>query len=515
MNQFKALRAAARQGAAARAVTVPAPIGGWDTQNAITDMPPQNAIRLDNWFPSTDRVTMRPGWTAWATGLPAAVETLLPYVSPTGTTKLFAASGTAIYDVTAGGVVGAAVLSSLSNARFQQVQVTTPGGNYLFICNGVTTPRTFDGSAWANTTITGPTVDNLAWCGLHQRRLWIGEANSLDAWYLGTNAIGGAATKFSLGAIARRGGYIIGMATWSRDSSGTGPNDYAVFITSEGELIVYAGTDPATASTWSLLSVMRIGRPIGRRCWIKAGGDVLLVTTDGLLSVEAVLSLDTTQQQRGAITQQINAAAINAAKLYGANFGWEAALYPKGRMLIFNVPVTGGSEQYVFNTLTRAPCRFTGINAQCWVMYGDNAYFGGNTVVGLFDSAASDNGTAIYADAIPAFATFGSAGRIKNFRMVEPLFQAAVKPIYALDLLIDYNTISTSVAPALTTGGASAWDSGRWDTATWTDVNTVWSGWRMARGIGRAATVRLRVSSATVTPAWLVTRYMATAGGPL
>lgn len=78
----------------ARAVSLLPPVGGWNTLDALADMPPDHAVILDNWFPNADRVSVRRGFTSWSTGYPAAVESLLPYVPPSGTAKLFAASGT-------------------------------------------------------------------------------------------------------------------------------------------------------------------------------------------------------------------------------------------------------------------------------------------------------------------------------------------------------------------------------------------------------------------------------------
>src|SRR3546814_3715474 len=67
--------------------------------------------------------------------------------------------------------------------------IGTAGGQFLLIMNGVDTPRTFNGTSWANASITGPTQANLVWCNLHQRRLWFGEQDSLTAWYLAVNSI--------------------------------------------------------------------------------------------------------------------------------------------------------------------------------------------------------------------------------------------------------------------------------------------------------------------------------------
>lgn len=72
------------------------------------------------------------------------------------------------------------------------------------------------------------------------------------------------------------------MASWTRDS-GNGIEDLAAFITSRGEVHVYSGTDPASADTWQRVGTFKIPEPVGRRCLIKVGGDVGILTTQGLV----------------------------------------------------------------------------------------------------------------------------------------------------------------------------------------------------------------------------------------
>ena len=60
----------------------------------------------------------------------------MPYASGS-TSKLFAASGTAFYDCTTAGAVGAAVVTGLANARFQSINMANVGVNYLLCVNGI------------------------------------------------------------------------------------------------------------------------------------------------------------------------------------------------------------------------------------------------------------------------------------------------------------------------------------------------------------------------------------------
>lgn len=502
-----------RQSADARTATLQAPVGGWDTRNALADMPIENAVIMDNWFPETDKVTVRRGYTNWATGLPAAVESLLQYTGVDGSGELYAASDGDIYDVTSGGAVGSAVASGFTTNRWQQIQIETAGGHFLLAVNGIDTPQLYNGSTWANATMTGPTIANLVWCNLHQKRLWFGETDSLTAWYLAVNAITGAATSFALGAIAQLGGYIVGMGTWSFDG-GDGPDDAAVFLTSEGEAIIYRGTDPSSASTWALIGVFRIGKPIGRRCFVKAGGDLIVITQDGFVGLSTILTASRAKAGRVAISAQIDKAVNDAVRANSSLFGWEAFLYPKGTQLIFNVPQDGVSAyQFVFNTLTNAPCRFTGLDAFCWGLLNDNAFFGGTEVVCQHDTSNSDNGEVIEADVLQAFSYLGRSTAQKIFRLVEPVFTSDGDPNAALDLNLDWEVKQpTGVAAASPASGAK-WGIAKWGIDTWGSASQVWRGWRGVRGIGRTCALRIRVDTAQGRPSWVATNFIYTPGG--
>ena len=503
--------------APARPRTVPPPVGGWDTRNALADMPVQNAVILDNWFPSTDKVTIRKGYAEHATGMSGNVESLLTYTPTTGTGEMYAANGGNIYDVSAAGAVGAAVVSGKTNDRWQQTQISTAGGHFMLAVNGADTPQTYDGTTWANSTITGPTIANLIWCNNHQRRLWFGEKYSLTAYYLAVNAVTGAATAFPLGAVATLGGYIMAMGTWSRDG-GDGADDVAVFLTSEGEAIVYQGTDPASANTWALIGVFRIGKPIGRRCMIKAGADLIMVTQDGFVAASQILIADRAQADAVSISQQINKAVNDAVQSGASLFGWQPFIYPKGTMLLFNIPQSAvKAQQFVFNTITRSPCRFTGINAACWGLLNDEAYFGGQAdgAVYKFDTTNADNGSDINADGLQAFNDFGSPGAKKRFTLVEPLFQSNGAPSVALDVNLDYH-IRRPTAVASTAAVTSAkWGVAKWGIGLWGSALQIYDGWRGIRGIGRTASLRVRISTSVNQPSWLATNWMITPGGPL
>ena len=64
-----------------RIKSIQAPTGGWDVKSSKADIPEENASILDNWFPGEGRVSIRPGYASYATGLGGNVETLAEFIN--------------------------------------------------------------------------------------------------------------------------------------------------------------------------------------------------------------------------------------------------------------------------------------------------------------------------------------------------------------------------------------------------------------------------------------------------
>lgn len=498
----------------ARMVELPAPVGGWDTESALANMPAKNATRMENYFPDADRVILRRGYSVHSTGIGASVETLMSYAPETGTDELFAIADGSVYDVTSSGAVGAAVASGLSNSRFQYVNFGTAGGQYLIACNGADDPLLYDGTTWSTTAITGVTDSTFIAVQAHQRRLWFAPVDSMTVYYLPVDSVAGAATAFYLGPVARRGGYVMAIGTWTRDS-GAGPDDVIVFVTSKGEAIVYQGTDPSSLSTWGIIGVYDVGIPIGRRCIVKAGGDLLLICQGGVVQMSKALTSDTAQQSAYAISSQINKPIIAEISRNGDRFGWQPIIYAAEHMMLLNAPTASAtSKQYVFNTLTGAPCLFSGLNAFCWETLGDRIFFGDTSGVNEFNVGSDDNGSVIQGDVIQAYSSFASAGE-KHFKRANAILLSSADPYPAVQLYTDYRE-NTFTAPPIQLGTTeSTWGSARWGVSLWGSSDALWEGWVGVTGAGKVAAIHMRTRTQYGRPAWIGTRVTFTVGGHL
>lgn len=474
---------------------IPAPVGGWNARDPFPALPPQDAIILENFIPGMGGVSMRPGYTVFATGIGGSVNSLLEYNGPV-VMKCFAASGANIYDVTAGGAVGAPVVTGLSGDQWQSRMYTTPApANYLVICNGVDPVQEFDGTTWTVPTITGVTSANLSNVGVIANRLWFIEKNTLRLWYLGIGSISGSATLFDVGDQAFLGGSLVAMTTWSQDG-GAGPNDYAVFFTTAGQVIIYQGTDPSSVNTWSLVGRFRIPEPVGMRCVLKSGADVAVITTLGVVALSAILPISISGQGKAAVTDKIKGAFQTAYAVGGSIFGWDIVEYPRGALVIVNVPQPGGMntyQQYVMNTVTGMWCNFTNLNAICWNLFDQNMHFGdANGNVNLFDFGQTDNDTPISGVCLPAFNDFGQPGN-KRFLMARPLYTGAIGSDPPLELRVDYDVLFPTQSQTSIPSGGSPWGS-PWGSSWGPSIGAI-SDWQSVAGFGRVGSVILSISS--------------------
>ena len=474
-----------------------APIGGWNTRDAVSAMPETDAIELDNWFPTTTGLVSRKGYSSFCTGLASEVETLAEY--HVGTTRKFiAAAGGYIYDITSGS--GSSLGSSFGSAKWQTANFNA----YLHLVNGVDEPQSYNGTtlAAAGWTGSGLTTTNLVGVHPYKNRLYFWENTSQDFWYGGVNSITGTLTKFPLSRLGNKGGNLIAIKSITRDG-GSGSDDLIAFFMSSGTVIVYSGSDPSDAANWTLQGIYTIGEPISGRTLVETKGDVLVLTKSDAVSLLQAM------QEGGFVNQpsKLSGAVASAAKLYSANLGWQAVLYPQGNMILFNVPITtyGTYHQYVLNTITGAACRFRGWNARCFGLYNGNLYFGGSGAVYRADYLASDNGSNIDISGQQAFSFLGSAGKKRLARFRPILKSLGTVPLTA-KLAFDYGEVGAGQTKTLTTSG-SAWDTATWDVSPWSSESGVYQPQFLASGSGMAVSLRLSTSIKTIQLEWFRTDY--------
>ena len=450
-------------------------------------------------------------WFYVATTTTAQTISTITHVGAVATVTTASAHGLATHNrITITGATpteynGTYVITVTGSNTFTYTMASTPASNATVV------------GAYSVIGITGINSNKFVNVNLFKNRLYFTEKDSLNAWYLPLDSIGGLASPLYFGGIARNSGYLQAMGTWTLDA-GQGADDYAVFVTSMGEVLVYNGTDPDQVDQWALKGVWQLGQTFNRRCFFKWSGDLLLLTQDGLVPLSSALQ-SSRLDPRVNLTDKIYYAVSQAATLYFANFGWQINYFASENMLILSIPTSVGMEQFVMHTITKSWARFTGIQAYCWEVSGDNdMHFGGNGIVGTFYTALSDNGQNITATAQQAYSYFDSPGQLKRFMMVRPILQSTGGvPSVLCGLSVDFDTQSqlgnVSFNPSALQDGV--WDASRWDQANWSGGLITTKIWQGVTGLGFAGSINLNVASRNIELHWASTDYVMERGGVL
>jgi len=495
--------------------TVPAPIRGLNYRDSLTMMKPTDALRLDNIICQPGALEVRRGQVATATGFVAPVETLFGYIGVSGATKIFAAAGAGIFDATSSGAIGAAVLTGFTSAYWAQTQVSNTAGNFLMAVNGQDTGRIYDGSSWTTLGFTGLATSDMTQISVWKRRVWVVEKNSFRAWYGGADAITGAMTSFTFAGVFRKGGRLQAIVNWTVDG-GAGADDFLLAITSMGEVAVYKGTDPASATTFALVGVYFVGPPVGERFWTTFGGDVLLLTADGLFPFSKLLQSQVVDKTT-ALTDRIQLLIGNDTSAYASVRGWEVHYFVDGNFVLIQVPAgsVGNRYQYIMSTLTGGWSRFLVSGAITWLTLGNVLYEGEGNQIANGWSGGTDNGRAIPFTMIPAFSYMGQPTRQKVFGLGRCLMESNQPLVFLPRLLVNFE--QTDFFPTLFAAptASNLWDVAIWDQSLWGVLTQYSQSWYSLAGMGYSATQVIYGVSAASSTRILALDYTFEVGGLL
>ena len=344
------------------------PVGGWNTRDDIANMDPGDAPYLENWFPDTTAVRVRKGCRHYAVvSAPANFETLLEFNSPEISAFILASQGriTAHHDNVSRILANNFALNEWQGVNFN---------GRMVLVNGVDLPQLitaedgqFDAEPQPYSGITDTT--SLIDCHVFKSRVFYVQRDSADFYYTETDAIGGSLTRFPLSGVARQGGKLVTIRSWTVDG-GDGPDDIAVFIMSTGEVLAYQGTDPGRSGQWGLIGRYQMPELLHRRCIVQSAGKIYAVTKADLVILPDAF------QELSPKPSKLTGAISAASDKYANNRGWQFVVFQSGGIALLNVP-TGAttSEQFVINLKTAAATKYTGWNTFCFGIWDNRLFF--------------------------------------------------------------------------------------------------------------------------------------------
>jgi len=269
--------------------------------------------------------------------------------------------------------------------------------------------------------------------------------------------------------------------------SGDGLDDLFVLWSSKGEVLIYSGTNPGT--DYAIVGRYTTGSPIGNRPLFPIGGDLAMISEDGVLALSTVMRYDRLTTKEKALSSRVVDEYLAMVKRYSDEFGWQLITLPKASMALLNIPgagEAGAAVQFAYNVSTKAWARFTGWDAACWELFEGEIYFGtpGGSVCKA-ESSGTDNGTSIVARCLPAFSHMGTPGRTKHVKLIQPMLSTDLSD-YSLGLacVVNFDIPGALGVGSPATAGIFTWDVSVWDGPDVWGGDAVYDGWESATGIG-------------------------------
>lgn len=481
------------QAKAVRQKVFAAPIAGWVTTDGLISSRPNSAQRLENIFPLQGSARVRKGSLLHQNILDPVVS-LMAYRAA-GLERLFAATDTAIWDITSsgGGVLlddnnevllddlddpllefeASAAVEGLTSGYWIPINFSNDGGKFLIIVNGSDDLRRYNGSTWTSDASFDVDIDTdkLSFGSVYRNRLFFVEKGTMNVWYLGVNAIDGSASKFPLSGVFERGGSIMLTGTWSMDA-GDGLDDKFVVISDQGEVAIYQGSDPSDAADWFLVGRYDISPPLGPRATTRFGGDMMVATEEGLTPISAAVTKESVQLSLSSASVNIEPDWTREASSRRA-FNWEIVKNPQLNMAIVSLPTTSeaATDHYCFvvNVETGAWTKYTGWDIRCMEFFNNVVYFG--TRDGRIlqaEQGGSDDGRPYFPLWIGNWDDFGAPGKLKTIHQARATFLAQGDINPRLSFSTDYTIkLPGYPDPAPSLAAASKWDEAVWDRDVW------------------------------------------------
>lgn len=507
----------------ARSSTIPAPVGGINTVDAATAMPVGDAFTLVNMVGGSRGLVSRMGFSEWCIGMSSnPVRSVIPFAGSTSAKdRLFACTSAAIFDCTTSSQTPSSVHTfgtSDGNSGFGSFTTfVTSAGHFGIYCdesNGFLL-YTESTDAWTAGSVTGVTAANLAFAMSWKNRLFFVEKATAKAWYLSVGTISGTVTRIDFGNRFPHGGTLVGLYSMTIDG-GTGIDDYLVAISSAGDVLVYQGTDPATAGAFECVGMYSVGAvPAGRRIASELGGDLLIASLAGAVPLSKL--------RTGTIgpnlytTQKIQSLFNTYARDRKTNAGWHIQMSPEENCLLVNMPTSGSVyEQFAMSLSTGGWSLFQDRPSLSSAVWKGSLYFG--TADGRLCKVTGDlddvklSGAATYDEVdwsgVTSFQSLGSLRR-KQIQEIRPrMLTDGAAAGYSVEARYDFDTSEIATAPTdPTTEGVATWDSAIWDTSVWPAVDSPFGSRRGATGSGThmAVAFRGRSNAKTTIMGWDVT----------
>jgi hypothetical protein len=505
-------------------ITVPAPLGGINNAVPLALMPVTDTVMTVNMQSSAYGLRVRPGYTQWCEPIPDGdgVKTIIPFNASGRLNvgdKLFAVTNDGIYNISVQGGTPAKVVDFLDKGvdagwcswhNF----TNTAGAQFLLVCDLINGYYIYDGAAntWTKIvegtnpgTINGADPDSFCFVTVWKNRVWFVERDSTRGYYLETVGIAtGKVVPFDFGSKMRYGGFLKGLYSWTLDA-GMGVDDHLVAVSSEGDVLVYTGTDPTTAGQFGMRGVWFIGEtPRGRRGASDFGGDLLVGSQFGLVPLSRLVQ-GVSDPNQLYMTSKIQPLYRNRYELRKDDFGFEIKFIPSEGLVLVVWPEIENQRdiQLAYDATTQSWTVWADIPMLTVEHYRGQTYFGTRSNDVYFLTRTADgvmldpeiDPNPISFSMLTAFSDLGMPAKFKRVQFLHPIFIADTVPVYGIEARYDYDVSGEIVVPPLDPSQLSLWDDAFWDDGVWASGYQIDQPVRGAVGMGRTVAIAIGGSS--------------------
>ena len=324
----------------------------------------------------------------------------------------------------------------------------------------------------------------------HMNRLFFADNSNLAIYYLPLQQKSGVVKVFPLNAMFRRGGSIRAMYTWTVDG-GAGMDDHLVIFSSNGECVIYKGTDPDT--NFSLVGIYRFDSPMSKHSVAQYGGELYVLISTGLVPLSSMLRAES--DRLGQSERSVTSLFLNNAIAYRSDQGWQAFLNPSSGRMFCNMP-QGAPNRYrqmVRHMPKSVWTTWSGVPARCWNWLDPFVYFGDDSgnVYEMHPMHLSDGGNGIRVDVQMAWNNFKTASD-KHFKGVTTYYASDGDVHPTIDVKVSYDSTTPQNTPDIgDTAEGADWNIADWNTASWATGERELSFWNGVKSLGHVGAVRM------------------------
>lgn len=499
-----------------RSKSTSAPVGGLNVVSALQGMPETDAFELTNWLAQQYGVRSRKGYMEWAINLDGPVQTVMEYVpdrNNVSAKKLFAATDTNIYDVTISTnapAVSLALPGSANFGRFTSTMFANAAGTFLLACSNEGGFKYYNGTTWASPSLGGGAgqvtpVDptKLIYVQQWKHRNWFIEKGTTKVWYSDVDLITGTFHPLDVGPSLEHGGGLSFIGRWSIDA-GEGIDDFLVIGGEKGDILIYKGTDPSSATTFGLVGVWYIGSlPVGHRTSVQFGGDLLVLGNTGIQPLSYITRGGQSLLRSSSVDylRKIQPRFGDLLSASSNQLGWEMVMSLEESLLVVLTPPQSTTEynQYALYTNQNTWSKFAGMNMACAFSSESGVFYGSiegkvyKALTGFFDNVLYGQtvGNGIAGIIQTSYQYYGYPGMNKQWHLVRPTFIASDRPSVTVAIVADYQQNILPSSPVYTVSQGAKWDVSLWDQATWGGGLNTYNDWLGAAALGYAGSAYL------------------------